>query len=160
MNDDDAFPHLDARGHAHMVDVGDKPQTRRVAIAEAFVRLAPATLERLRAGTVAKGDALAVARIGGLAASKKTADLVLLCHPLALSHVAVDVALAEDGVRIETRAETTGPTGVEMEALTAASAAALNLYDMIKKTDRGASIERIRLLEKTGGASGTWRRDD
>lgn len=160
-DDLDAFPHLDRRGEAHMVDVGDKAATRRVAVAEAFVRLRPETVAALERGEVKKGDALAVARIAGLAASKKTADLVLLCHPLALSHVSVqvDVDRAAGGVRIEARAETTGPTGVEMEALTAASVAALNLYDMIKKTDRGATIERVRLLEKSGGQSGDFRRD-
>ena len=157
---DEALPHLNRRGEAHMVDVGDKPATRRVAVAEAFVRLAPGTLALLERGEVKKGDALAVARLGGIAASKRTSELVLLCHPLALSHVSVEVALdaAAGGVRIEARAETTGPTGVEMEALTAASVAALNLYDMIKKTDRGAVIERIQLLEKSGGASGDWSR--
>ncbi len=144
-----------------MVDVGDKPATRRVARAEAFVRLQPQTIQLLQQGAVKKGDALAVARVSGIAASKKTSDLVLLCHPLALSHVSVDVQIDEagGGVRIETVAETTGPTGVEMEALTAASVAALNLYDMIKKTDRGACIEQVRLLHKAGGASGDWRRN-
>jgi cyclic pyranopterin phosphate synthase len=153
-----ALPHLNAHGEAHMVDVSDKPATRRVAKAEAFVRLLPATLELLRRGSVQKGDALAVARVAGIAASKKTPDLVLLCHPLALSHVSVDVRIDDDagGVQILTTAETTGPTGVEMEALTAASVAALNLYDMIKKTDRGACIERVRLLHKSGGASEDW----
>lgn len=156
----EALPHLNRRGEAHMVDVGDKAATRRVARAEAFVRLLPETLALLEAGAVKKGDALAVARVAGIAASKKTSDLVLLCHPLALSHVSVNVDLDPEagGVRIETRAETTGPTGVEMEALTAASVAALNLYDMIKKTDRGAVIERVQLLSKAGGASGDWSR--
>lgn len=161
-SDDDlsALPHLNARGEAHMVDVGDKPSTRRVAKAGALVRLSPATMELLRRGTLQKGDALAVARIAGIAASKKTPDLVLLCHPLSLSHVSVDLHLDDEagGVRIETTAETTGPTGVEMEALTAATVAALNLYDMIKKTDRGASIEQVCLHHKTGGASGDWDR--
>lgn len=156
----DALPHLNRRGEAHMVDVGDKASTRRVAKAEAFVRLTPATLELLARGEVKKGDALAVARVAGIAASKKTSDLVLLCHPLALSHVSVDVDLdpAAGGVRIETRAETTGPTGVEMEALTAASVAALALYDMIKSYERGATIERVRLLEKSGGTRGDFSR--
>lgn len=155
-----ALPHLNPRGEAHMVDVGGKAASKRVARAEAFVRLKPETLDLLARGAVKKGDALAVARIAGIAASKKTADLVLLCHPLALSHVSVDVDLDPEagGVRIETRAETTGPTGVEMEALTAASVAALNLYDMIKKTDRGAVIERVQLLHKAGGASGDFSR--
>lgn len=143
-----------------MVNVGEKANTPRVAIAEAFLRLRPDTLQLLEQGNLAKGDALAVARLSGIAASKKTADLVLLCHPLALSHVAVDVTLDpnEGGVRVQTRVETTGPTGVEMEALTAASVAALNLYDMIKKHERGATIERVRLLHKSGGASGDYDR--
>lgn len=138
-----------------MVDVGEKPSTKRIARAAAFVRLSPATLEHLRVGTQ-KGDALAVARVAGIAATKRTADLIPLCHPLALTHAAVNLEIVDEGVRIETRAETTGPTGVEMEALTAASVAALTLYDMIKKTERGATIESIRLLEKTGGASGDY----
>ena len=144
-----------------MVNVGDKTATRRVAEAEAFLRLLPETLERLQAGGVNKGDALAVARLAGIAASKKTSDLVLLCHPLPLSHVQVDVDLDLDrgGVHIRSRTETTGPTGVEMEVLTAASVAALNLYDMIKKTDRGATVEHIRLVKKSGGASGDYKRD-
>ena len=165
MSDDsvrDALPHLDAKGEAHMVDVGDKPATHRVAIAEAFVALRPETMALLARGEIKKGDALAVARLSGIAASKKTPDLVLLCHPLALSHVAVDVTLDEaaGGVRIVARTETTGPTGVEMEAMTAASVAALNLYDMVKKYDRGATISKVRLLEKTGGASGRFSRED
>lgn len=157
-----ALPHLDAKGTARMVDVGDKAATKRVAVAEAFVRLSSATIDLLEQGAVKKGDALAVARVSGIAASKRTADLVLLCHPLALSHVAVDVTVDRDagGVLIRTRCETTGPTGVEMEALTAASVAALNLYDMIKKHERGATIEQVRLLEKTGGVSGRFVRED
>ena len=158
MSEIEGLPHLDGRGEARMVDVGDKAATRRVAVAEAFVRLSEGTLSLLREGQVKKGDALAVARISGIAAAKKTADLVLLCHPLALSHVAVHAELLPDGVRIEARAETVGPTGVEMEALTAASVAALNLYDMIKKHERGAVIEHVRLLEKSGGKSGDFRR--
>jgi cyclic pyranopterin phosphate synthase len=158
MSEHDGLPHLDAKGEARMVNVGEKAPTHRVAVAEAFVRLSQATLTLLREGVVKKGDALAVARLAGIAASKKTADLVLLCHPLALSHVAVHADLQPDGVRIEARAEAVGPTGVEMEALTAASVAALNLYDMIKKHERGAVIERVRLLEKSGGQSGDYRR--
>ena len=153
--------HLDARGQARMVDVGDKPRTRRVAVAEAFVRLGPATLDAVERGT-AKGDALAVARIAGLAATKKTADLIPLCHPLSLTHAAVDLRIDRDrgGVRVETRVETTGPTGVEMEALTAASVAALALYDMVKKMERGATIEGVRIVFKEGGASGRWQRSE
>lgn len=151
--------HLDARGQAHMVDIGDKPSTRRVAVAEAFVRLGPATLDALERGT-AKGDAIAVARIAGLAATKRTADLIPLCHPVSLTHAAVHLGMDRDrgGIRVETRVETNGPTGVEMEALTAASVAALALYDMVKKIERGATIEGVRILSKEGGASGRWQR--
>lgn len=151
------LPHLDARGHARMVDVGDKPNTRRAAVAEAFVSMSQRALDAVERGTV-KGDALAVARIAGIAATKRTADLIPLCHPLSLSHAAVDLEIdrARSGIRIETRVETTGPTGVEMEALTGASVAALALYDMVKKVERGAVIERVRLLFKEGGASGRW----
>ena len=157
-----AFPHLDHRGEAHMVDVGHKTETRRVAEAEAFLRLRPDTMALLQRGAVEKGDALAVARIAGIAASKKTADLVVLCHPIALSHVRVDIELDPEleGARVRTRTESSGPTGVEMEALTAAAAAALNLYDMIKKMDRGASIEHVRLVHKSGGASGDYHREE
>lgn len=152
------FPHLREDGGAHMVDVGAKPETHRVAIAEAFVRLDASTLELVKRSELKKGDALAVARLGGIASAKKTPDLLPLAHPLLLSHVSVDVQVEADGVRITTQVETTGPTGVEMEALTAASVAALNLYDMVKAHERGAVIERVRLLEKRGGRSGTWTR--
>ena len=154
------LPHLRADGSAHMVDVSSKSPTHRVAIAEAFVRLSEETLERLRTANLKKGDALAVARIAGLSAVKKTPDLLPLAHPLSVSHAAVDIELQTDGVRIETRVETTGSTGVEMEALTSATAAALNLYDMLKAYERGAVIERVQLLEKRGGRSGTWRRSN
>lgn len=142
-----------------MVDVGTKAETHRVAIAEAFVRLSAATLALVRNAELKKGDALAVARIGGIASAKKTPDLLPLAHPLLLSHVTVEVVPEEEGVRITAQVETTGPTGVEMEALTAVSVAALNLYDMVKAHERGAVIERVRLLEKRGGRTGTWRRD-
>ena len=161
MRDDDdrELPHLDSRGHAHMVDVGHKPSTTRIAVAEAFVRLSSETLDAVERGT-AKGDALAVARIAGIAATKRTADLIPLCHPLGLTHASVDLFIerSRGGVRIETRVQTTGPTGVEMEALTGASVAALALYDMVKKLERGATIEGVRLLSKEGGASGRWDR--
>lgn len=143
-----------------MVDVGNKVPSKRVALAEARLRLAPATLEALVAGRLAKGDALAVARLAGIQAAKKTADLILLAHPLALTHVDVLVEPRSDleAVRIEVRVETTGPTGVEMEAMTAAAVAALNVYDMIKKHDRGAVLEAVQLLQKSGGVSGTFQR--
>jgi cyclic pyranopterin phosphate synthase len=142
-----------------MVDVGAKRATRRVAVAEAFLALSAPTLARLRDGEVAKGDALAVARIAGIAGAKRTADLIPLAHPLALTHASVALALEPDGVRVTARTETSGPTGVELEALTAASVAALALYDMVKKLDRGAEIRTVRLLEKRGGESGDFSRE-
>lgn len=154
----DELPHLDESGAAHMVDVGHKDETHRTAVAESFVRLAPDTVDLLRRGEVKKGDALAVARIAGIAASKKTPDLIPLAHPLAITKVSVDVDVRDDGVAIRARVETRGRTGVEMEALTAASVAALALYDMIKSYERGATIERVRLLEKSGGTRGDYSR--
>ncbi|MCB9654833.1 MAG: cyclic pyranopterin monophosphate synthase MoaC [Deltaproteobacteria bacterium] len=143
-----------------MVDVGGKLSTHRTAVAEAVVRMKPSTVRRLRRADLDKGDALAVARVAGISASKKVADLIPLAHPLSLSHVALNFDLdARAGmVRIEASVECYGPTGVEMEAMTSASVAALNLYDMIKKTERGATIECVRLLAKTGGTSGDYRR--
>ena len=154
------LPHLNARGEAHMVDVGDKAPTKRVAIAEALLAVQADTLEALAEGRLAKGDALAVARIAGVQAAKKTADLIVLAHPLALTHVDVRVEPRADldAVRVEVRVETTGPTGVEMEAMTAASVAALNVYDMIKKHDRGAVLKQVQLLHKSGGVSGSFDR--
>ena len=152
------LPHLRSDDSVHMVDVGSKPHTSRRAVAEAFVRLGPETRQRIREADLKKGDALAVARLAGIAGAKKTAELVLLAHPIALTGMEVDLALVDDGVRITTWAATIGPTGVEMEALVAASSAALNLYDMVKGVERGASIEQVRLLEKDGGESGNWRR--
>ncbi len=154
----DELPHLDGRGQARMVDVSAKETTHRVAVAEAWVRMAPATVHLLTEAAAEKGDALAVARIAGIAAAKKTADLIPLAHPIQLTHVKVELELGTDAVRIEARVENEGKTGVEMEALTAVSVAALALYDMIKKTDRGALIEKIQLLEKSGGRSGHWKR--
>ncbi len=154
----DELPHLDESGAAHMVDVGHKDETHRTAVAESFVRLAPDTVDLLRRGEVKKGDALAVARIAGIAASKKTPDLIPLAHPLAITKVSVDVEVRDDGVAIRASVETRGRTGVEMEALTAASVAALALYDMIKSYERGATIERVRLLEKSGGTRGDFSR--
>lgn len=154
------LPHLDASGAAHMVDVGAKAATHRVAVAEGFVALAPETLQLVQDDGLKKGDALAVARIAGLAAVKRTPDLVLLCHPLLVSHAALELEVEPEGIRIRARVETTGPTGVEMEALTAVTAAALNLYDMVKAVDRGAEVQQVRLLEKSGGRSGHWTRDD
>ena len=153
---DDELPHLDRRGRAHLVDVGEKAESHRIAVAEAFVRMEAATLRLLTEGD--KGDALAVARIAGIAAAKKVSDLIPLAHPILITHASIELELEAEGVRVRARVETHGKTGVEMEALTAASIAALSLYDMIKKKDRGASIERIQLLEKSGGRSGTWTR--
>ena len=153
-----ALTHLDQRGQAHMVDVGHKPATQRQAKARARLSLSPATLELLSAGNLPKGDALAVARIAGIQAAKRTPELIPLCHPLPLSAVAVDLTLEADGVLIEATAKTTANTGVEMEAMTAAAVAALALYDMVKGVERGAAIEGVWLLEKSGGKSGVWQR--
>lgn len=152
--------HLDERGAARMVDVGDKAITRREAIAECFVRLAPATLAAVRDATLAKGDALQVARVAGIMAAKRTPDLIPLCHPLPITRVDVGFDLQADGVRIEASAEVTGKTGVEMEALTAAAVAGLTLIDMVKSMERGVTIERVRLVLKRGGRSGEWRREE
>ncbi len=141
--------HVDDTGEIHMVDVGGKPLERRRARASAFVRMRPETAERLRA--LPKGDALATAQVAGIMAAKRTAELIPLCHPLALSHVDVRLAVESAGVRIETSAETTAPTGVEMEALTAASVAALTVYDMAKAVDSEMVVTDVRLLEKTKG---------
>ncbi|MDE2333838.1 MAG: cyclic pyranopterin monophosphate synthase MoaC [Rhodospirillales bacterium] len=149
--------HLDAAGKARMVDVGDKAPTRRVAVAAGRVAMLPQTAALLVAGAAAKGDVLAVARVAGIMAAKRTSELIPLCHPLALSSVRVDFTAGEDGVEIEATVATTGPTGVEMEALTAVSVAALTIYDMLKAVDRGMRIEAIRLREKSGGRSGEYR---
>lgn len=152
--------HLDEAGNARMVDVGQKPDTERVAIARAEVHLSPDTLDLLRDGRTPKGDVLAVARVAGIMAAKKTPELVPLCHPIMLTSVKVDFALQEWGVEIEARTKTVGPTGVEMEALTAASVAALTIYDMLKAVERGATISNIRLVHKEGGKSGRWTADE
>lgn len=149
--------HLDERGGARMVDVGEKAVTRREALAECTVRMAAATIEAVRTGT-AKGDALAVARIAGIMAAKRTPELVPLAHPLPITSVTVDFEFTKDGVRVLARARVTGQTGVEMEALTAAAVAGLALIDMTKGVERGVYLENVRLLEKSGGRSGTWRR--
>jgi len=153
-----SLSHLDEKGHAHMVDVGAKAPTRRQALARAEVRLAPETLVLLAEGGLPKGDALAVARIAGIMAAKRAPELIPLCHPLPLSAVSVELSLSEGGVVIEASAATTAQTGVEMEAMTAAGVAALALYDMVKGVDRAAEIVSLRLLEKSGGKSGPWRR--
>ncbi|MES2818319.1 MAG: cyclic pyranopterin monophosphate synthase MoaC [Pseudomonadota bacterium] len=150
--------HLDSQGRAHMVDVTDKALTFREAVAEAWVRMRPQTLQMIVDGEHPKGDVFAVARIAGIQAAKKTADLIPLCHPLLLTGVKVELmAEGEDAVRILARCKLTGQTGVEMEALTAVSVAALTLYDMCKAVDRGMVIEKVRLLEKLGGKSGHFK---
>jgi cyclic pyranopterin phosphate synthase len=153
--------HLNERGEASMVDVTDKEVTARTATAEGIVRMAPATFKLLAAGDVAKGDALAVARVAGIMAAKRTHDLIPLCHPLPLSKISVDFELdaAQSQVRVEATAKLAGKTGVEMEALTAVSIACLTLYDMLKAADKAMRIEGIRLTAKTGGKSGPYHAD-
>jgi cyclic pyranopterin phosphate synthase len=152
--------HFDAEGRAVMVDVGAKPETERAATARARVIMQPATLALIKAGTAKKGDVLGTARLAGIMAAKRTADLIPLCHPLPLTAVTVDLAPAgEDAVEIEATVRTTGRTGVEMEALTAASVAALTVYDMVKAVDRGMRIEALRVTAKSGGKSGDFRQD-
>ena len=148
--------HYDRAGSARMVDVSAKPETRRTARAHAFVRIAPAVLRKLPDNP--KGNPLEIARIAGIAAAKRTSELIPLCHPLMISHADVEVAIEKKGVRIIASAATTGPTGVEMEALTAASVAALTVYDMCKAVDRGMSISHVELLHKAGGKSGEFVR--
>ncbi|NLW11683.1 MAG: cyclic pyranopterin monophosphate synthase MoaC [Clostridiaceae bacterium] len=152
--------HLNSRGEAHMVDVGAKSISTRHARAQARVRMQPTTLARLMNGSLPKGDVLAVVRTAAIMAAKKTPDLIPLCHPLMLSRVTVDIEpTGEDTITIETEVACSGQTGVEMEALTAVSVAALTLYDMCKAIDRGMTIEKIRLIEKAGGKSGHWQRE-
>ena len=148
--------HLDAAGHARMVDVGGKAETQRVAVASGRITMTPAALTAIRDGAVPKGDVLAAARIAGTMAAKKTAELIPLCHPLALDAVTVDFEVDADAVRVTATASLTGRTGVEMEALTAASVALLTVYDMAKAIDKGMVIEGVRLIAKRGGKSGDW----
>lgn len=148
--------HYDEKGRATMVDVSAKTETRRTATAQAFVKIRPAVLKKLPKNP--KGDPLEVARIAGIAAAKRTSDLIPMCHPLLLSHVDVSAKLEPKGVRITSKVTTTGPTGVEMEALTAAAVAALTVYDMTKALDKAMEIQDLYLIEKTGGKSGDFRR--
>jgi cyclic pyranopterin phosphate synthase len=141
-----------------MVDVGAKPDTERIAIAKGEIALSPGTLALVREGKAAKGDVLAVARVAGIMAAKKTSELIPLCHPLMLSSVKIDFEVRDDGIEITATVKTTGPTGVEMEALTAVSVATLTIYDMLKAVERGATIGNIRLERKEGGKSGLWER--
>ena len=149
--------HFDAQGNAQMVDVGHKPVTVRRAVAEGYIRLNAFTRAALIERTTPKGDVLAIAQLAGIMAAKRTADLIPLCHPLPLTHVAVHLDLVESGVHCEVIAQTTANTGVEMEALTAVQVALLTVYDMCKSLERGMVIEGVRLLEKRGGSSGDWR---
>jgi cyclic pyranopterin phosphate synthase len=156
----DRLTHLDDHGAARMVDVGAKPVTERRAVAEAIVRMAPETARAVLAGDAPKGDVLGTARIAGIQAAKRTGELIPLCHPIGLDHLDLDGAVdAEAGtVTLTATASVTARTGVEMEAMTAAAVAALTVYDMVKGLERGVVIEGVRLLEKTGGRSGAWRR--
>ena len=158
----DRLTHLDADGTARMVDVGSKPVTRRRAVAQATVRMSPETAATVAAGDAPKGDVLGVARIAGIQAAKRTGELIPLCHPLGLDHVDVDsvVDAAAGTVVITAEAGLEARTGVEMEAMTAAAVAALTVYDMVKGLDKGVAIERVVLLEKSGGRSGTWHRGE
>jgi cyclic pyranopterin phosphate synthase len=153
--------HLDPAGRARMVDVSDKAATDRRAVARAVVRVSPQTAEAVKAGDTPKGDVLGTARIAGIQAAKRTSELIPLCHPLALSYVGVEGEVDPDvgEITLTAEARTTGPTGVEMEALTAAAVAALTVYDMVKGIERGAQISEVALLEKSGGRSGEWRRE-
>ncbi len=159
MNPDQSLTHLDEAGRARMVDVGGKAETERRAVARARVEVSAETARAVRAGDAPKGDVLGVARIAGIQAAKRTADLIPLCHPLAVSFVGVEASVKDDAIELIAEARSTGPTGVEMEALTAASVAALTVYDMVKGIERGARIATVELLEKSGGKSGTWRRE-
>ena len=150
--------HLDAKGKARMVDVGDKPVTAREALARGEITMSATALRLIRKGALAKGDPLQVARLAGIMAAKKTAELIPLCHPLPLTHVRVELKPIRRGYRIEARVRTTSQTGVEMEALTAVAVAALTIYDMAKAVDKGMVIGDICLIEKKGGRSGHYRR--
>jgi len=162
MSEANRLTHIDASGEAHMVDVGDKAETVRVAVAEGFVKMKPETLALIRDGNAKKGDVIGTARLAGIMAAKQTANLIPLCHPLMLTKVAVDIT--EDatlpGLRVEAMVKLSGKTGVEMEALTAVSIACLTIYDMAKAADKGMEIVNIRLLEKSGGKSGSFRRQE
>ncbi|MBY6152318.1 cyclic pyranopterin monophosphate synthase MoaC [Vannielia litorea] len=153
-----ALTHFDAEGRAHMVDVSDKAVTSRIAVAEAHVKMSPETLEMVQQGSAKKGDVLGVARLAGIMAAKRTPDLIPLCHPLPITKVAVELEADVDlpGIRIAATVKTTGQTGVEMEALTAASVAGLTVYDMLKAVDKAMEIGGLRVLLKDGGKSGRY----
>ena len=155
----DKLTHFDHQGQAHMVDVGDKASTRRIAVATGHISMLPSTLSLIQSGNAKKGDVLGIARIAAIQASKKTADLIPLCHPIGLSKVAVDFTInaQANSIGCTVTTETTGQTGVEMEALSAVSVGLLTIYDMCKAVDRGMTISDIKLLEKQGGKSGHWQ---
>jgi cyclic pyranopterin monophosphate synthase len=153
-----ALTHVDPGGRLRMVDVGDKAVTHREAVASAAISMSAAARRAIRAGAVKKGDPLQAARIAGIMAAKRTSDLIPLCHPLALTHVSVDLRATRTGYAITSRVRTTGQTGVEMEALTAVAVAALTIYDMLKAVDRAMEISAVRLVEKRGGKSGDYAR--
>jgi cyclic pyranopterin phosphate synthase len=162
MSEATKLTHIDASGEAHMVDVGDKAETVRIAVAEGFVKMKPETLKLIREGNAKKGDVIGTARLAGIMAAKQTANLIPLCHPLMLTKVAVDITEdpALPGLRVEAMVKLSGKTGVEMEALTAVSIACLTIYDMAKAADKAMEIVNIRLLEKSGGKSGDFRRQE
>ena len=157
---DRELTHLNEAGEVRMVDVGDKAVTKRTAVAEGFVAMSPDLVERFFSGDLPKGDAAAVARVAGITGAKRTADLVPLCHPIVLDSVDISLAPAGHGVAITATVSCTGQTGVEMEAMTAVSATALTIYDMVKGVERGVTIESVRLRLKEGGRTGTWERPE
>ena len=161
MPQDDRLTHFNTAGEAHMVDVGNKDQTHRRAHAEGSIQMQPDTLKLIQQGGHKKGDVLGIARIAGIMASKRTADLIPLCHPLPITRVTIELTVVPEqcSVLCEACVETRGQTGVEMEALTAVQIALLTIYDMCKAVDRGMTLEGIRLMEKSGGKSGLWQRD-
>jgi len=152
----DTLTHIDPGGAARMVDVTAKPATERVAVAGGFVRMSAATLDLVLSGNAKKGDVLGVARVAGIMAAKRTHELIPLCHPLAITAAEVEISPETDGLRVRATVTVTGPTGVEMEALTAVSVACLTVYDMVKAVERGVTIEDVRLIEKSGGKSGHY----
>lgn len=162
MADEQRLTHLNARGEAHIVDIGDKQKTHRRAVASAIIEAKPETVAAIFGATLKKGDALAVARIAGIMAAKKTSDLIPLCHPIALTSVEVEITQSQNSghILVSATAETTDKTGVEMEAMTAASVAALTLYDMAKSIDRAMTISAVQLETKSGGKSGDFKRND
>jgi cyclic pyranopterin phosphate synthase len=158
VTEKESFPHLTETGDVHMVDVGAKPETDRRAVAEALVEMSPGLRDRLFAGDLPKGDALASVRLAGIMGAKQTSALIPLCHPIPITGIRIDVEQAEAGARVVATVTTHGKTGVEMEAMTAVSVAALAMYDMLKGIERGVTISSVRLLHKSGGRTGAWDR--